>query len=261
MSISTVTAAPASAPAVDPKNAIRLAAWVYGAHPKLFQLLLAKAKAAQAGKSKTKNISGLGCNCDGKISSIGAYRVAKSRALRGFGDSSTDLSTIDTSSFVSPDLSSLDSSTSDVSSALTDTSGSSGGFWSSLGSGLSSLGSDVVSGIGSVGSYLTSNTGLSSLTGLANTYFANQAVQTQANTQQAVLAAQTQRVASGYSPAPVSYQRNSAGQLVPVYSTPSGYQPLTTAGIAGLASTGMPSWLLPVGLGAAALIAIFAFKS
>jgi len=226
-------------------NAIRLAAWIYATHPKLFQKLLAKANAAKAGASKAKNISGFGCNCP-------------PQALRGFGAAPGfgDLT-------LQPiDISAVTSATDPVSSALTDTSGSSGGFWSGLGSDLSSIGSDVLSGVGSVGSYLTSGSGLSSLTGLANTYFASQAVQSQANTQQAVLQAQAQRVASGYSPAPVTYQQNAQGQLVPVYQSASGYTPLNSSGIAALTTGlgGLPSWALPVGLGVAGLLIFMKFS-
>lgn len=240
---------------VNPSDAVKLAAWIYAAHPQLFGKLLQKANAARIAQSKTANLSGLGCACGDKVVSIGAYRPRRvSRSFRGLGDDSSlstdvtmqpiDLSSLDTTSASAPD----------VSSALTDSSSSSGGFWSSLGSGLSSLGSDVLTGIGSVGSYLTSSTGLSSLTGLANTYFANQAVQAQANTQQAVLQAQVQRTASGYSPAPITYQRNAAGQLVPVYQSATGYTPLTNQGLAALSVGGMPSWLPWAAGGALALI-------
>lgn len=240
---------------VNPSDAVKLAAWIYAAHPQLFGKLLQKANAARIAQSKTANLSGLGCACDGKVVSIGAYRPRRTRtSFRGLGDDSS-LSTDVTMQPV--DLSSLDTTSSvpDVSSALTDSSSSSGGFWSSLGSGLSSLGSDVLTGIGSVGSYLTSSSGLSSLTGLANTYFANQAVQAQANTQQAVLQAQVQRTASGYSPAPITYQRNAAGQLVPVYQSATGYTPLTSQGLAALSVGGsLPSWLPWAAGGALALI-------
>ena len=232
-------------------NAVKLAAWLYGAHPKLFGKLLTNAKAAKVAKSKTKGISGLGA-----AAGCGCSNVKGLGRLGSGGVSAVNFSPIDTSSFSSPDLSSIGASS--VSSALSSDT-SSGGFWSSLGSGLSSLGSDVLSGIGSTASYLTSGSGLSNLTSLANTYFASQSNVAQANAQQAIVNAQVQRTATGYSPAPVSYQTNAAGQLVPVYNSASGYSPLTTQGIAAL-STGaaMPSWLLPAGIGAAALIAVFA---
>lgn len=200
-------------------NGMRLAAWIYKNHPTLFNALVAKARAAAAAKSKIANISGLGCvSCDGAPS------------VKGFGALGQGFF-----SSIGSDLSGMLGSSSGSS--------SSGGFWSGLGSDLSSLGSDVTSGISDVGSYLTTGGGLSSLTSLANTYFAGKAVATQANMQQAVLNAQTQRVASGYSPAPVAYSTNSAGQTVPYLATSSGYSPLTTQGIASLSSTGIPSWL------------------
>ncbi len=105
-----------------------------------------------------------------------------------------------------------------------------------------------MSGISDAGSYLTSGSGLSSLTSLANTYFAGQAATTQANTQQAILNAQIQRTAAGYSPAPVTYTTNAAGQVIPVTQSASGYSPLTTSGIAALGSPGLPSWLPIAGI-------------
>lgn len=225
---------------VNPKDAIRLAAWIYATHPKLFNKVLAQANSARIAASKVANLNGLGCNCAPrtKVVSLAGYRRG------GIGDVS--LQPID--------LSAATGASPDVTSALTDTSPSSGGFWSSLGSGLSNLGSDVLTGIGSVGSYLTSGTGLSNLTSLANTYFAGQAAQAQASTQQQILQAQVQRTAQGYSPAPVTYQRNAAGQLVPVYQSASGYSPLTTSGIAALSTGALPTWLPWVAGGAVGLI-------
>lgn len=237
---------------INPQHAIRLAAWIYATHPKLFNKVLAQANQTKVAASKTANIGGLGCAaCGGaNVSSLGAYRASRAGRLRGLSDITADVS-------LQPiDLSGVGGSTTDaVSSALTDTGSATGGFWSSLGSGLTNLGSDVLSGIGSVGSYLTSGTGLSNLTSLANTYFAGQAVQAQANTQQAVLQAQVARTAQGYSPAPVTYQRNAAGQLVPVYQSATGYSPLTTQGIAALSGGGsLPSWLPWVAGGALGLV-------
>lgn len=242
------------------QNAIRLAAWVYAAHPQLFKKLLAKANAAKVATSKTANISGLGCNCgSGKVASLGAYRRRRFAGIGALGDDSSfsadvSLQPIDLSAL---DTGSTDTSSPDVSSALTDTSSSSGGFWSGLGSDLSSIGSDVLTGIGSVGSYLTSSSGLSSLTGLANTYFAGQAAQAQASTQQQVLQTQIQRTASGASPAPITYQRNAQGQLVPVYQSATGYTPLNSASLAAL-STGsaLPSWLPWAAVGGIGLIVL-----
>lgn len=206
-------------------NTIRLAAWVAKFHPQLFRQLLAKARAARVTASKTAHIGvptatlqgigrapGTGCDCP-----------APRTGLKRFGGFGGLLS--------------------DISSAFSDVGSSSGGFWSGLGSDLSSAGSSVMSGISDVGSYLGSSTGLSNLTSLANTYFGAQAASTQANMQQAVLNAQVQRTASGYSPAPVTYTTNAAGQVIPVMQSASGYSPLTTSGIASLASSGFPSWL------------------
>lgn len=91
---------------------------------------------------------------------------------------------------------------------------SSGGFWSSIGDTLSSVGSGIANAAESVGTYLTSSQGLSTLASLGTTYLNLQSSQANSQAQQAVLAQQIIRAQTGVAPAPIAYQN---GQ--PVYNT------------------------------------------
>lgn len=99
--------------------------------------------------------------------------------------------------------------------AATEAKASGLGDWSSILSSIGNVAGDIGSGISdaasSVGSYLTSSQGLSSLSNLASTYL-------QSQTQQSVTQMQLARAQQGLPPAPVSYATNSAGQVVPVYT-------------------------------------------
>ncbi len=74
--------------------------------------------------------------------------------------------------------------------------------------------------LASIGSFLSSATGLSSLSNLATAVY-------KANTPQAAtIATQIGRVQAGTNPAPITYGYNAAGQLVPILAKPN------TAGVA-----------------------------
>lgn len=240
--------------AVNPVGAVKLAAWLYATHPALFNQLLKTAKAHQTAAAKVATLKGFGCQgcqgncagCSGNVTSLSAYRT---RRLSGLGDLASSLSAI------SSDVSSaLDPST--ITNAVSSGGTSSGGFWSSLGSDLSSAGSSVLSGIGSVGSYLTSQQGLGALTGLANDYFAAKTANAQTQMQQSVLQAQTQRVAQGYNPAAVGYTTNAYGQTVPVAYGANGMTGITAGNFGSIFGTGSNSILIYGGLGLLGLIVL-----
>lgn len=99
----------------------------------------------------------------------------------------------------------------------------SGGFLTSISSGISSAAS-------SVGNFLTSPQGLMDVTKLASAYFALQNNKVNAQMQTAVLQAQVQRASSGGSPSPITYAVASNGQLMPVYAMrPGGSLPVALA--------------------------------
>lgn len=138
---------------------------------------------------------------------LAAARRAK---LSGLGDdgssSSPDLTNIsvDTSNVPLPDVS-------------TDTTGGSG-FFSTIGSGLSTAASSIWSGISTaasdVGNFLSSAAGASTISNVAADYL--KAQQTQAQAQ--VLQTQVARAQAGLAPASISYATSATGQVVPVYT-------------------------------------------
>lgn len=220
-----------------------LAAWLASHHPDLFVAMAQKARAAQM-----------------------AQKI-KLHGLRGLGDDGTTTTFDDSAGSGSPDVGlqqlSVDTSSIVPANYLSDSTDTGSSFLSSIGNGLTSagstvasalgsVGSGVFSALGSVGSYLTSTAGLSGLTGLATTYFGGQAAISTAKTQQAVLQAQATRVAAGQTVAPITYQRDASGNLVPVYATntPQGtvYQPLSAAGLGSLTPSALSVFFSQYGL-------------
>lgn len=221
-----------------------LAAWLAGHHPDLFLTVLKQAQVAQTAQ-KVK-LGGLG---DG---------LPSSDVTPGLQEITFDSSALVPAKFVTDATDTGSSWLSNLGSALT----SSG---SSIGSTLLGAGSSVLGALGSVGSYLTSPVGLNNLTGLAKTYFTLQGQTSNAQTQQAVLQAQTQRAMAGQTAAPITYQRDAYGNMVPVYATqtPQGsvYQPLSRQGISNLAPSSISVFLsqygLWLGLGGLALLGLY----
>lgn len=143
------------------------------------------------------------------------------------------------------------------------------GSWTSIlsdvSSGISSAMSDAGSAISSVGGYLTSSSGLSSLSALANTYLTSQA-------QQQVTQAQLSLAQSGQAPAPISYEQTASGQVMPIYSGAQSIDTvpvqlangsvgsaITSSGLAQLTGGGLSSYL-PWLIGAGALAAILLMR-
>lgn len=195
---------------------VRLASWLLQNHPEIFKAI--QQQAQQSGFARFG---------DGETTTF---------------DSSLDTFTpdlVDTSSLVL-DPGTLSTPSLDWGSLATpsfnvDTT-SSGGFFSTLTSGLSS-----------VASFLGSATGLTALTSVAKAAFGSGSAQAQ------TIGTQTKLVANGQNPAPISYGVNAAGQVVPIYTgttvpgtvAATGSPAVTTAGVAGisLTSAGLSSLL------------------
>ncbi len=220
-----------------------LSAWLAAHHPDLFLAMFKQAQAAQVA------------------------RKIQLRGLRGLADDPGTTTTFDDTSSPAADVGlqqiNVDTESIVPANLLSDSTDTGSSFLSSIGNGLTSagstvagalgsVGSGVLSALGSVGSYLTSSTGLNNLTGLAKTYFATQGAVATAQTQQAVLQAQASRAATGQTAAPITYTRNAAGNLVPVYATqtPQGtvYQPLSSAGIGALTPSSLSVFVSQYGL-------------
>lgn len=245
---------------ISPQNALKLSAWLATHEPALFREVLRTATRLQR-------------------SPLGRFGL--------FGDDSAmaevvvtadapapDVPPVDTSSFITPtaDVASIDipadvtQSISDavaappaVDSSISDASSSSGGFWSSLGSGLGSAAGTIAKVAGALVSPQT----ISAVGNAAASYFNAQARSTSAQAQQAAVQAQLSRVAQGAAPAPITYARDPVtGALTPVYASNTGYRPLTPQLVNRIATpqgsiAGLPTmWVLGGGIAAAILFTL-----
>jgi hypothetical protein len=170
----------------------------------------------------------------------GAY--SRTAQLHGFGDDD-DSSGIDlslTSDGIDPDLSNFTPQLQDVDVSISNDVVSSSSIVSTPDPGSDAspvsdtAGSSIANAADSVGSWLVSGAGLTALANVTTAVFRAQAASTTAQMQQQVLQAQAARAIAGQSPLPITYATNSAGQLVPVYSTASGavIPPSVTSSIA-----------------------------
>jgi hypothetical protein len=240
---------------ITPASALKFSMWLAATHPQAFAAVLRELK-------PLNRPSGLGAvnprnYARGRFGALGDQEGLQSL---GVDDINT---TFDTSLFSDPVLQDINFSADDwsgpqinlaqVASAVDD----SGGFWSSLGSGLSSIGGGLVSAIGTVAKAVTSPPVLASVGTLAAAVIKNDTNVQQAQLQQAVLQAQLQRTATGAGAAPVVYSTNpSTGRQQPYYyNAASGQYQLTQPTL--LSSTGSLSTYLPyIVIGGGLLLAV-----
>lgn len=225
------------------KNGINLAYWLYKLHPQLFDAL---------------------------------QRPAQQAATRGkfgrLGDDLTDFVPFDASQYVPSVDTTIPYDTSSITSGdiaatldpgivnLPDPSLTNVGIDAALTTpnfsfdtaAPASLTGGLSDALASIGSFLSSATGLSSLSNLATAVY-------KANTPQAAtIATQIGRVQAGSNPAPITYGYNSAGQLVPVLAK------ANTAGVAlnpqtlaGLIPSSWRPYVVPTVIG---LVLLWAFS-
>lgn len=223
-------------------NGLNLAYWLFRVHPNLFAALQGPANQYRAGR-----------------------KLARLGRLHALGDDSTvsssDIGTTTTfdSGGISSDLISLpDPALTDVSVAVPDISTDVGAAISAantpVSTPVSSSGGGVTGALSSVGSFLASATGLTSLTNLATAYY-------KANTPQAAtIGTQVGRVQAGIAPAPITYGYNAQGQLVPVLSQGGVNTPLSQSTLSSLIPSSLAQYALPIGLGLLALWALASRK-
>jgi hypothetical protein len=215
-----------------------LATWLAAHHPDLFVAVLKQAQSQQvADKIRRRGLRGLADDPPEFISAMYDHSFTAPTV----SEAGLDTITVNTDSIVPSNF--LSDATDTGSSFLSNLGQATTSAGSSLASVAGSVGSGILGALGSVGSYLTSPVGLNNLTGLAKSFFGAQAAQSTAQTQQAVLQAQIGRAATGTTAAPITYQRDAAGNVVPVYATPTPqgtvYQPLSSHGIASLTPSGL----------------------
>jgi hypothetical protein len=236
-----------------------LAIWLVFHHPDLFVTIFNKARATQLASAAR----GMGrfAQDDG-----GGVTTAFDTGTTTTFDTSSALPAPDLSSFTSPGLVdvAIDPSALTVpSNLITDTTPSGQGTLSqasntptssgsTVGSTVSASGSSILGALGSVGNFLTSSAGLTSLANVAKAYFTAAGQTSNAQTQAAILQTQLNRAKTGTTAAPITYTVGPTGQLQPVYATqtPQGtvYTPLTTAGLASLTPSSLSVFFSQYGM-------------
>jgi hypothetical protein len=232
------------------KGGINLAYWLYKMHPQLFNALQRPAQQAAA---------------RGGLGSLGDDFAPATTDFVPF-DSSAYVPTVDTS--VPFETSSITSG--DISSALDpvivslpdpsltnigiDAALTTPNFSFNTGAPASSSGG-LSGALASIGSFLSSATGLTSLSNLATAVY-------KANTPQAsTIATQIGRVQNGVNPAPITYGYNAAGQLVPILAKANtAGVTLTPQTLAGLIPSSLTPYVVPVVIGGVLLWALLGSK-
>lgn len=233
-------------------NATRFALWLAANHPAAFRKIawqLTQAPASRGSLGRFGDDSGLQ-----SLVVDPATLSLPSSDLSTWVDSSPALQSVTVS-----DISPIEELSNAFDPAAVAASGSDSGFWSTLGSGLSSAASGTGSVIASVARSLTNPATLAGAAGLASTLIqANAQTQVANAQQQAVLATQLARVQQNASPAPIQYTTSPTGQRIPVlYNSATGqYEPVTRPVLSSLSSSSsLPGWL-PWILGGGVVIAL-----
>lgn len=228
------------------ENGLNLAYWLYKVHPELYARLVPLATRARGRLGTLSDDFLPGISTFDPSSSIDTFSIDSFQPLPSDAATFTFDPTSNPLATITPDIASI--GTPDLTNITVDTSGfttpafqpepdPTGSIWDSIGSGLQS-----------VGSWLTSSQGLSSLSSIANTVLkANAPAQATVNTQ-------VQRVAAGSNPAPLTYGVNASGQVVPILTragTGSGIG-LTFQSLQKLVPTAWQPYVAPtlIGLGA-----------
>jgi hypothetical protein len=250
------------------RNANRLAAWLYVTHPKVFSRMLAEVKAKKVAAGKLSGMRGsfgrfgqTGTTGFTSPTLVGATQLTSD--IQNVGLTSTVGATGATNPFaganVTPDVT-MQNVTSGITSPIgpaggspagstsgstSASSSSSGGFWS----GIEKAIAPVSSAVSAVGSFLGTPEGLTALATVGGAVVAA----TEGNSKASDLTAQTELVAQGQSPAPVTYSATGT----PLLSTASGPQPISSISSLLGGAPGMGS-MLPIII--IAIIAAFALS-
>lgn len=214
---------------ISSANALKFSMWLAATHPQAFRAVLASVRpssrtaglGAVQGTYIPRPRSKLHPYARGRFGTLGDDLETVTVESPGVDDVNT---TFDSSLFNDPTLQDINFSSDDLSGPTLNLANAasavdnSGGFWGSLGSGLSSVGSGLVSAIGSVAGAITNPQVLQAAGNIAGAVIKNNATGQQGQLQQALLQAQLQRTVTGVGAAPVKYMTNpSTGQTQPYY--------------------------------------------
>lgn len=248
-------------------NALKLSAWLAMHEPGLFRVLLVSLPKLQRSPGGRLGYFGDDSTLTEVTVNVPDTSITPAFAsdpgldiTAGFVNPSVSLADVSLDPVNTGALSAIDQAiTSPPADTPASASASAPSFWTSLGSGVSS----VLGSVGKVAGALVAPATLAAAGGVAAAYFNAQGKTATANAQQAVVNAQLARTYNGGSPAPITYTRNPVtGALTPVYASNTGYQPVTASLLGSLSGSGtvmgIPSKLF---IGGAIAIAIVAALS
>lgn len=222
-----------------------LATWLALHHPDIFLAAFSKARQAKIAKG---------------IGQLGRLAMLGDDSGVTFAEPALQEITFDTSDLTASLPSNWLSDATDSGAALLNSIGNSPtSQGSTVGGALSSFGTGILGALGAVGSFLSSPIGITSVKNVATGILQAQGDANTAATQQAVLAAQLGRTATNQPVAPITYQRNAAGQLVPVYASQTAngtvYSPLSSGQLSSLTPSSMSVFFHQYGMWIAAAVA------
>lgn len=222
---------------IAPVNALKLSAWLAVHEPALFKELLRRvpatlnARAARTvGAFGDNGLSEVSVNAGG-VDPISFADVAPVTSDFTLSDVSFDPGSVSISQESSQAIADAIAAPVEESSQET-----SGGFWSSIGSGVSG----ALSSVAQLAKNLSSPQSIQAAGNATAAYFNAQARSAQTSAQQATINTQLARVAQNQAPASLTYVRNpQTGALTPVYVTSSGVQPVTASLLGSLTAGGL----------------------
>lgn len=234
------------------QNGINLAYWLYKVHPEIYARVLPlanRARGAKLGSLGDDFLPGISTFDPSTVDSIDTSNLLDvtssptSFTDPGFFSFDASFNPIDS---LTPDMASV--ATPDLVNVSIDESGfTTPNFQTDTGSIFDSIGS----GLASIGSWLTSAPGLTTVGNLTNTIL-------KAGTpQQQTVQTQLSRVAAGNNPAPITYGVNPSGQVVPILQT--GYntgQALNQDTLASLLPSSLGKYATPISIGVLLLLGI-----
>jgi hypothetical protein len=257
---------------ISSANALKFSMWLAATHPLAFRTVLNQIKPITRSSTlgmvegtyiprSPAALHRFGRGRFGRVGTLGDDTLETVVVQPGTVDEVNTI--IDPSTFSDPVLQDINFSSDSVSGPALDLGNAAasvdtaGGFWGSLGSGLSSIGSGLVSAIGAVAGAVTNPQVLSSAGNIAAAVIKNTGSVQQAQLQQAVLQAQLQRTTGGVGAAPVQYRINPAtGQPQPyAYNAATGQYQLTQPN-ALVQGVGLSSYLPYILIGGGILVAV-----
>lgn len=244
---------------ISSANALKFSMWLAATHPQAFAAVLKQVRSATPPSNGLNGVQGTYIPRAARRGRLGDFEPMTIEAPN-FEDMRT---TFDSSIFSDPVLQEINFSADDLGTGsinLPQAAASidnSGGFWSTLGSGLSSIGSGLSSAIGTVARAVTNPQVLQAAGSIAGSVIQSNNASQQAQLQQAVLQAQMQRTGTSMGAAPLTYAVNPAtGRQQPYYYNAATGQYQLTAPNTGFGMVSLAPYLPYLLIGGGLLVAV-----